>query len=51
MTTMLNTRSLALIPPAGGRLAVRRDPLVPRVLCYSILCYWLVTGRPPRPVL
>jgi hypothetical protein len=36
MTTMLNTRSLALIPPAGGPMAVRRDPLLPHIPRYSI---------------
>src|SRR5215831_12648104 len=51
MTTMLNTRSLVLIPPAGGPMAVRRDPLFPRVPRYSVPCCWLATGRPPRPVL
>src|SRR5215467_5002796 len=51
MTTMLNTRSLVLIPPAGGPMAARpRPPVTPCPLLLDSFC-WLLTGRPPRPVL
>src|SRR6476646_5701574 len=49
MTTMPNTRSLALIPPAGGPTAVRRDP--PVTPCSLLLDSLLPAGdrTPPAP--
>jgi len=49
MTTMLNTRSLALIPPAGDPTAVRHDP--PVTPCSLLLDSLLPAGdrTPPAP--
>src|SRR5262249_17732431 len=38
-------------PRPASPCPLRRDPLLPRIPCHSIPCCWLVTGRPPRPVL